>query len=152
MARRPPSKAADTEENGERDDEEQHGERRRPRGIPAVQPLEDVERRDLRLERQVARDEDHGAELADRARERERDAREQGRQEVREDDAAEDGDAVRAERRSGLLHVAVELDQHRLHRPDDERKRHEEEAISTPQRVKATFTPTLDLGPYSASR
>ena len=32
-----------------------------------------------------------------------------------------------AERAGRLLHLAVELDQHRLHRPHDERQRHEEQ-------------------------
>ena len=34
---------------------------------------------------------------------------------------------ARAERRGSFLHLAVELDQHRLHGADDERQRHEEE-------------------------
>ena len=32
-----------------------------------------------------------------------------------------------AERRGGLLHLHVELDQHRLHRSHDERQRHEQQ-------------------------
>ena len=35
--------------------------------------------------------------------------------------------AGRAERRRGLLHLAVELEQHGLHRPHDERQRHEQQ-------------------------
>ena len=35
--------------------------------------------------------------------------------------------AAGAERRRGLLHLAVELDQHRLHRAHDERQRHEQQ-------------------------
>ena len=34
---------------------------------------------------------------------------------------------VGAERRGGLLHLAVELDQHGLHRAHDERQRHEQQ-------------------------
>ena len=68
------------------------------------------------------------ADLADRARERERDAGEDPREDVREHDAAEDVvSSLRAERARGLLHLAVELEQHRLHRPHDERQRHEEQ-------------------------
>jgi hypothetical protein len=127
MAGGPAANAADREQDAERERQEQQRERRRPLRIAAVEPLEDVDRRDLRLEREVAGDEDHRAELADRAREREGDAGEQGRQQVREDDAAEDAERARAERRSRLLHLAVELDQHRLHRAHDERQRHEQQ-------------------------
>ena len=37
------------------------------------------------------------------------------------------GEPAGAERRGRLLHLAVELDQHRLHRADDERQRHEQQ-------------------------
>ena len=49
------------------------------------------------------------------------------RHEVGEDHADEDGPAVGAERERRLLHLAVELDQHGLHRADDERQRHEQQ-------------------------
>src|SRR4051794_6407410 len=111
----PAAEAADSEEDAERDDEHQERERRGARRVAAVQALEDLERRDLRLERQVAADQDHGSEFADRTRECECDAREQRGQQVREDDAAIDRQARGAERRGRLLHLVVELDQHRLH-------------------------------------
>ena len=98
-----------------------------PSGVAALDPPEDVDGRDLGLERQVARDQHDGAELADRPRERERDAGEDRRQQVREDDAPEDRERARAERRGRLLHLAVELEQHGLHGADDERQRHEEQ-------------------------
>ena len=47
--------------------------------------------------------------------------------EVRQHDPAEGRPAARAERRGRLLHVAVELDQHRLDRAHDERQRHEQQ-------------------------
>ena len=49
-----------------------------------------------------------------------------GRQ-VRQDDPAQDRDGRRAERGGRLLHVAVELEQHRLHGADDERQRDEQQ-------------------------
>ena len=48
-------------------------------------------------------------------------------QDVRQDDPAERRELARAERARRLLHLAVELDQHRLHRPHDERQRHEQQ-------------------------
>src|SRR4051794_3404316 len=70
----PASKSADAEQHGERDHEQQNGEGRGALDVVARDPLEHVERRDLRLEREVARDQDDGAEFADRPCERERDA------------------------------------------------------------------------------
>jgi len=55
MARGPAAEAADREEHDERDDEQQHGERGGTVRVAAVQALVDVERGDLRLEREVAR-------------------------------------------------------------------------------------------------
>ena len=49
-----------------------------------------------------------------------------GRQ-VREDDPPEGRQRAGAERRGGLLHVLIELEQDRLHRPDHERQGHEQE-------------------------
>src|SRR6266542_3860610 len=103
MPRGPPADAADPEQDAERDDEQQYGEARRSFRVAAVQALEDVERRDLCLERAVARDQDDRAELADRARERECDAREERRQEVRKHDAAEHRHSAGTERRSRFL-------------------------------------------------
>ena len=37
------------------------------------------------------------------------------------------GELARAERARRLLHLGVELEQHRLHRAHDERQRHEEQ-------------------------
>ena len=48
-------------------------------------------------------------------------------QQVRQDDPAEDGEPRGAERRRTLLHLLVELDQHRLHRAHHERERHEQQ-------------------------
>src|SRR3954449_12815822 len=94
MARNPAADPANSEQDGERDDEEKHGERRSALGIAAIQALEDVERRDLGLERQVPGDQDDGAELADRAGERKRDAGEKRGQHVREHDPAEDREPI----------------------------------------------------------
>ena len=58
--------------------------------VAALDVVEDEDRRDLGLERQVPGDEHERADLADRARERERDAGEDPGEDVRQDDAAED--------------------------------------------------------------
>src|SRR5690242_3707005 len=97
MARRPPAQPSDREQHDERDDEQEHRKGGGSLRVAGVQPLEDVERSNLRLEREVARDQDDRAELADRARERERDARQQRRKQVREDDASEDRQSPGAE-------------------------------------------------------
>ena len=57
--------------------------------ITALEEAEDPRRGDFGLERQVARDEHDGPELADGAGEGEADAGEDGRQDAREDDAAQ---------------------------------------------------------------
>ena len=54
-------------------------------------------------------------------------AGEDRRGEVRQHDAAEDRQRPGAERRRGLLHLGVELEQHRLHRADHERQGHEQQ-------------------------
>src|SRR5215471_18922693 len=64
MAHRPVPHGADHEEDAERDQEQEHRKSRGARRVAPVQVLEHVERRDLGLEREVARDQDHGTELA----------------------------------------------------------------------------------------
>ena len=55
---------------------------------------------------------------------------------------------ARAERARRLLHLGVELDQHRLHRPHDERAASRRAARrGSPSRVKARWTPTGELRP-----
>ena len=49
------------------------------------------------------------------------------RPQVREDDPAEGRQRPGAERRGGLLHLPVELEQHRLHGADDERQGDEQQ-------------------------
>ena len=70
--------------------------------------------------RQAAGEEQDRAELAERPGEGERDAGGEAGEEVGEDDAAEDREAAGAERGRRRLHLAVHLDQQRLHRADDE--------------------------------
>ena len=50
-----------------------------------------------------------------------------GREQVRKDDVAERREGAGPQRGGGLLHLAVELEQHRLHGPDHERQRHEQQ-------------------------
>src|SRR5512141_1130210 len=59
------------EQDRQRDAQQDDGDGGRAAGIPALDKGEDAHRRDLRLEGDVARDEDHRAELADGAREAE---------------------------------------------------------------------------------
>ena len=62
-----------------------------------------------------------------RAAEREPDAASIAGAQRRQDDPAEDRPRPRAERLGGLLDLALELHQHRLHRAHDERQRHEQQ-------------------------
>ena len=57
----------------------------------------------------------------------------------------------RAERRRGLLHLAVELHEHRLHRAHDERQRHEEQREHDRRPGVGHVDADRALGPYSAS-
>ena len=79
------------------------------------------------MSRQAAGEEQDRAELAEGAGEGERDAGGEAGEEVGEDDAAEDREAAGAERGRRLLHLAVHLDQQRLHRADDEGQGDEEQ-------------------------
>ena len=68
--------------------------------------------------------------------------------EARQDDAAEDREPAGAERRRRLLDLEVELLEHRLHRPHDERQRDEQRGRGTRRcRVLATLTPIGLFGP-----
>ena len=98
--------AADREQHRERDREQHDRDGRAPVPVAALDLVEDEDRRDLGLVRQVARDDHERADLADRARERERDAREDPREDVRQHDPAEDRQLARAERARRLLHLA----------------------------------------------
>src|SRR4051794_33686180 len=89
MALPPALEQADAEEDEPRDDEEHDAHRGGARGVVGLDLAEDVDRRDLGVERPVAADEDHRAELPDGAREAHPRAGEDRRHEVREDDAAE---------------------------------------------------------------
>src|SRR5437588_1190364 len=75
MAGRPAAERADRKQDAERDHEQQQRERGCAGRVITREPLEHVQRRDLGLEGQVARDQDDRAELADRACKRQRDAR-----------------------------------------------------------------------------
>src|SRR6188472_252813 len=90
MARPPASEGADREQHGEREPEEHDRDRRGADRVVALDLAEDVDGRELRLERDVAGDEDDRAELADGAGEAHRGAGEDRGDEVREHDAPED--------------------------------------------------------------
>ena len=90
----------------------------------------------------VAGDQHQRAELAQRAGEGEGDAGDDAGQQVGEDDAAEDREAAGAERGRRRLHLAVHLDQQRLHGADDEGQGDEEQGHDdAPSRVKAMSMP-----------
>ena len=95
--------------------------------LPSSMKRQHPHRDDLGLERQVAAEQHQRAVLADRPRERQRRTGGDRRRQARQDDPAEDGQPAGAERRGGLLDVVVELLEHRLHGPHDERQGHERE-------------------------
>ena len=76
---RPALQRVDEEQQQERRDQHHGRDRGRVRVAEFLQPDDDQQRRDLRHVRQVAGDEDDRAVLADRAREREREAGQQRR-------------------------------------------------------------------------
>src|SRR5438309_10457591 len=98
MSRHPAADSADCDEDAERDPEYDHGCGSCAAGIAALDPPEDIDGGDLRLEREVAGENHDRAELADSPRERERDAGEDRRQDARKNDATEGRQPIRAER------------------------------------------------------
>jgi hypothetical protein len=72
MPRGPAAHAADREQNSERGDKQDDGHGGRAGDVVALDLPEDVDGRDLGLERLVARDQDDGAELTERAGESQR--------------------------------------------------------------------------------
>ena len=119
----PPIASSSTNEISEQHDGDGGGSGR----VAARVLVEDVHGGHLGAVRQVARDDRDRADLADRAGERHGDAREDAGEDAREHDAAEDGALAGAERAGGLLHLRVQLVQHRLNRAHDERERDEEQ-------------------------
>ena len=71
MSPREPLDDADQQQHAERDGEQADGQRGRTRGVTRLEMAEDRNGGDLRLERDVAADEDDRAELTNRLRERE---------------------------------------------------------------------------------
>src|SRR5712691_7669139 len=112
MPRPPARQSRDPEQDQERDREEDHRDRGGSGDAVAFDLTEDEHRGDLRLEGEVAGDQDERAELAHRTGESERDAGEERGQQVRQDDAAEDRRLTGAEGSGGLLHLPIELEQY----------------------------------------
>src|SRR5829696_7324709 len=127
MSRPPAVDQADREQYDQRDGEQQHRDRRRPRRVVALYLPEDVHRRHLRLEGYVPRYEDDRPELPHGARERQGRAGQDRRQQVGQDDLRERLQTARPERDRRLLHLLVQLQQDGLHRPHHERQRDEQE-------------------------
>src|SRR5213594_512071 len=93
----PAFEEVDGEERDEGDREQDDGDRRRLGVGELLEPRHDEDRRDLGAERHVARDEDYRAVLAERAREGEREAGDEGGRDRRHDHAEEDLEPIRAE-------------------------------------------------------
>ena len=114
-------------EHDQGDGDEHDGHRARRREVPALGEAVDEGRGDLGLEREVARDEHDGAELADGAGEGEAGAGEDRRQDAREDDAAQYLARRGAEGGRSLFGLRIELGQDRLDAADAEGQCHEEQ-------------------------
>src|SRR5215216_4090418 len=89
MTAPPASEEVESEEKHDREGEQQHRNRGGGGRIVALDPPEDVNRCDLGLERDVPRDQDKGAELAQRPCEGKSTAGDDRRRQVGKDDAAE---------------------------------------------------------------
>ena len=109
-----------SEDDDEGDEQHDGGDGRGAGVVELLEPDDDEERRDLRDEGNVAGDEDHRAVFADGAGERQREAGEDRRQQRRQHDAEHGLPAVGAERGRGLLDLALEILEHRLHGAHDE--------------------------------
>ena len=108
------------EDDGESDQQHGGGDCRRLRVVELLEPDDDEEGRDLRDEGNVSGDEDHRAVLADRARESQREAGEDGGHERGQHDPEHGLAPAGAERRRGLLDLTLEIFKHRLHGTDHE--------------------------------
>ncbi|ABA49583.1 hypothetical protein BURPS1710b_2014 [Burkholderia pseudomallei 1710b] len=117
-----PLQRVDEEQHHERHDEHHDGERGGARVVVLLELRDDEQRRDFRFHRHVAGDEDHRAVFAERAREREREARQQRGRHGRQHDAAEREPARRAEACGRLLLLALEILENGLHGAHDERQ------------------------------
>src|SRR5437016_2239345 len=138
MSFAPAFEQVDREERHEGDRQDDDRDRRRFRVGELLQPRDDENGRDLGLEGHVARDEDDGAVLAERAREGERKAGDERREDGRQDHPDEGLQPVRSQAGRRLLRVLVEPLQHRLERADHEGEPDEDEHEHDPQpRVRA---------------
>ena len=99
----------DDEQHGEGDDQHDRRDGRRAGIVEFLELDDDQQRRDLRHVGDVAGDEDHRAVFADGAREGEREAGEDRRQQRRQHHAADGLPAGRAERGGRLLDLALDL-------------------------------------------
>ena len=96
-----------------------------PLGVEALDPVVDVERGRLGPAEDVARDDEQGAELAERAGDGQRHAVGQAPADRRQGDPPEGPPAARAEGVGDLLLVDAELAEDRHDLADDERQGHE---------------------------
>ena len=108
------------DQQGQRDRQQDDRDGGRAGDVAVLDLAADEDRGDLGLERDVARDQDQRAVLAERPGEGEQHAGEDAGQQVGEDDPPEDGEAAGPERGRRLLHLLVQLHQQRLHGAGDE--------------------------------
>src|SRR6202011_6229160 len=80
---RPPFEAIDREQHKEREEKQNDANRGRFRGAKIIEPGDDLQRRDLRLARNISGYEDHRTIFADRACEGQRQSAEPGWQDLR---------------------------------------------------------------------
>src|SRR5262249_52280195 len=108
MALAPAFEEVDCEEGHERDHQDDDGDRGRLGIGELLQPRDHEHGGDFRLERHVARDEDDGPVLAERAREGEREAGDERGEDGRQDDPEDRLQPIRPQAGRRLLRVGVE--------------------------------------------
>src|SRR5262245_56960719 len=124
----------DGDQEGERHEQEDERDRRGAGVVELLEPDHDQKRRDLGLHGHVAGDEDDRSVLSERPREGEREAGEDRREELREQDAQERLRAAGPEARRRFLRGAVEVGEHGLDRPHHEGEAHEGQRHDDPDR------------------
>src|SRR6266567_2210136 len=131
---RPRLEKIDREQQNERGDQHQAREHGGAGVIELLELDHDEQWQDFGNSGHVAGDEDHRAVLADGAREGERRARDQRRQQRWKHHAPQDGRARGAQQRCRLLKLVIEILQHRLDRAHHERQPDENQGDENAER------------------
>ena len=127
MLAAPALEQTDDDQDRERNRQQHHGDRRSGHDVVVLDLAVDAHGGHLRLERDVAGDQHHRAELPDRPRKPQPGASQDGRHQVGQHDQAKGRPAAGAQRGGRLLHLAVHLPQHRLHAAHHKGERDEEQ-------------------------